>query len=44
MNPLQNESKSVKIWTKKKLKKNCIFLGLHNESPAQTKIELLTTS
>ncbi len=41
---LQNESKSIKIWTKKKLKKNCIFLGLHNESLAQIKIELLTTS
>jgi hypothetical protein len=43
MNPLQNESKSIKIWTKKKLKKNCIFSSLHNESPAQIKIELLTT-
>jgi hypothetical protein len=29
---LQNESKSVKIWTKNKLKKNCIFSSLHNES------------
>jgi hypothetical protein len=36
--------KSVKIWTKKKLNKNCLFSGLHNESPAQIKIELLTTS
>lgn len=41
---LQNESKSIKIWKKKKLYKNCLFSGLHNESPAQIKIELLTTS
>jgi hypothetical protein len=28
---------------KKKLNKNCLFSGLHNESPAQIKIKLLTT-
>ncbi len=29
---------------KKKLNKNCLFSSLHNESPTQIKIELLTTS
>ncbi len=38
-----NQSLS-KFEQKNKLKKNCIFSGLHNESSAQIKIELLTTS